>query len=115
MNATTTASLLTAMPAAAHERLARSAIRLDDVAALLDVHDDDVVLLAGSFATGEANATSDLDLLVITGERAVRRPPGSSNHPSIFGDSYDARIGDLVVNIEYINEARVAEVCRIID
>ena len=73
------------------------------------------LLLAGSYATGEANPTSDLDLLVLTTESGSRAPAGSSNHPSIFGDSYDIQLADLTVNLEYVPQSRFLDLCEAVN
>lgn len=104
-------SAFTAMPAAVHAELARRGIELADLAAVPDLLAGEPLLLAGSYATGEANPTSDLDLLVLTNESGSRAPAGSSNHPSIFGDSYDIQLADLTVNLEYVPQSRLLDLC----
>jgi hypothetical protein len=99
------------MPAAVHAELARRGIPLADLAAVPDLLAGEPLLLAGSYATGEANPTSDLDLLVLTNESGSRAPAGSSNHPSIFGDSYDIQLADLTVNLEYVPQSRFLDLC----
>jgi predicted nucleotidyltransferase len=106
---------LTLLPETVRAELARRQVPLADVAALLDVRDGDAVLLTGSYATGEFKPTSDLDFLVLTPSRASRRLPGTTNHPSIFGDSFDGRVGDLVVNVEYIAVDLLAVLCTALD
>ncbi|MFE4822146.1 nucleotidyltransferase domain-containing protein [Streptomyces sp. NPDC056704] len=87
-----------------------------EIADLVDLAPDDVLLLAGSYATGEANPTSDLDLLVLRATDTAPRPPAtSSNHPSIFGDSFDIAVGDLTVNLEYVGARKYDDLCALID
>jgi hypothetical protein len=108
-------SAFAAMPPAVHAELARRGIALTELAAVPDLRAGEPLLLAGSYATGEANPTSDLDLLVLTAESGSRAPAGSSNHPSIFGDSYDIRLADLTVNLEYVPQARFLDLCAAVD
>ncbi|MDQ2837817.1 MAG: nucleotidyltransferase domain-containing protein [Actinomycetota bacterium] len=108
------AAVFAAMPAAVHAELDRRGIRLAQVAEVVDLRPDEVLLLAGSYATGEANPTSDLDLLVLSVESGSRAPAGSSNHPSIFGDSYDITLADLTVNVEYVPQSRFLELCDMV-
>ncbi len=90
------------MPAHVLDELVRRGVDLRTLARVVDVHRDEALLLTGSYATGEANPTSDLDFLVLSGSRRPEAPDGASNHPSIFGDSFDVQLGDLTVNIEYV-------------
>ena len=107
--------VLGGLPGGVRAELDRRGVDHGAVEALLDLRPDDVLLLAGSYATGEANPTSDLDLLVITARpRAARRPPGSTNHPSTFGDSLDGRVAGLVVNVEYVAAERLAAVAALL-
>jgi hypothetical protein len=108
-------SAFAAMPPAVHAELARRGIPLTDLAALPDLRDGEPLLLAGSYASGEANPTSDLDLLVLTAETGSRAPAGSSNHPSIFGDSYDIALADLTVNLEYVPQTRFLDLCEAVN
>lgn len=108
-------SAFEAMPAAVHAELARRGIELAELAGVPDLCDGEPLLLAGSYATGEANPTSDLDLLVLTAESGSRAPAGSSNHPSIFGDSYDIELADLTVNLEYVPQARFHDLCQAVN
>ncbi|WP_017624886.1 nucleotidyltransferase domain-containing protein [Nocardiopsis chromatogenes] len=85
-----------------------------DAARVLDPRPAQAVLLTGSYATGEFNPTSDLDLLVLTDGSAPARPPGATNHPSTFGDSFDTAVGGLVVNTEYVDRARADELSRVV-
>lgn len=105
-------SAFAAMPAAVRAELARRGIGLAELAAVPDLREGEPLLLAGSYATGEANPTSDLDLLVLTTESGSRTPAGSSNHPSIFGDSYDIQLADLTVNLEYVPQSRFLDLCE---
>jgi len=52
---------------------------------------------------------------VLTSEAGSRAPAGSSNHPSIFGDSYDIRLADLTVNLEYVPQSRFLDLCAAVD
>jgi len=79
---------------------------------VLDRAPGEPVLLTGSYASGEHNPTSDLDILIIT-QGSVGRLPEVSNHPSIFGDSYDVKVGEVSVNIEYVSEIKVRELAQI--
>jgi hypothetical protein len=108
-------SAFAAMPAAVHAELARRGIGLTELAAVPDLREGEPLLLAGSYATGEANPTSDLDLLVLTTETGSRAPAGSSNHPSIFGDSYDIQLADLTVNLEYVPQSRFLDLCEAVN
>jgi hypothetical protein len=108
-------SAFAAMPPAVHAELARRGIGLAELAAVPDLRDGEPLLLAGSYATGEVNPTSDLDLLVLTTETGSRAPAGSSNHPSIFGDSYDIRLADLTVNLEYVPQSRFLDLCQAVN
>jgi hypothetical protein len=108
-------SAFDAMPAEVHAELSRRGIQLAELAATVDLRPDEALLLAGSYATGEANPTSDLDLLVLTAESGSRAPKGSSNHPSIFGDSYDIRLADLTVNLEYVPQSRFLDLCAAVE
>nr|WP_042187364.1 nucleotidyltransferase domain-containing protein [Kibdelosporangium sp. MJ126-NF4]CEL18027.1 hypothetical protein [Kibdelosporangium sp. MJ126-NF4]CTQ90745.1 hypothetical protein [Kibdelosporangium sp. MJ126-NF4] len=89
-------------------------VDFDELAALVDVQAGETLLLAGSYASGEANETSDLDLLVITDDRAVSAPPKAANHPSIFGDSFDIDLGAIIVNLEYVTASRLADLNLIV-
>lgn len=110
------ADVLRALPGPVRAELARRGVELSAAGALLDLAPGDAVLLAGSYATGEANPTSDLDLLVLTpAARPVRRRPGRTNHPSTFGDSIDGRVAGLVVNVEYVAVDRLAAVAALLD
>lgn len=106
---------LDAMPPQVHEMFARRGINADRVAALIDLGPQDMLLLAGSYATGEANATSDLDFLVLCESDDHSVPVGSSNHPSIFGDSFDIQVNDLTVNLEYVNKRWFEALCAAVD
>lgn len=108
-------SAFAAMPDAVHAELARRGIGLAELAEVPDLRDGEPLLLAGSYATGEANPTSDLDLLVLTTEIGSRAPAGSSNHPSIFGDSYDIRLADLTVNLEYVPQSKFLDLCQAVN
>lgn len=76
---------------------------------------DEPVLLTGSYTSGEHNPTSDLDILVITQGAVSRVPAKASNHPSIFGDSFDVKVGEISVNIEYVSVHKVRELAQIVD
>lgn len=108
-------SALDGMPPLVREMLARRLIEPERIAAQIDLGLDDVLLLAGSYATGEANPTSDLDLLVLCERPSYRIPDGASNHPSIFGDSFDIIINGLTVNLEYVPVGRFEDLCAAID
>jgi predicted nucleotidyltransferase len=103
------------LPATVRAELDRRGIEIKEVAAVIDDADTEVVALTGSYATGEANQTSDLDFTVVTARPAARRIAGAANHPSIFGDSFDVRVRSLLVNIEYVAEDGLDSVCAIID
>jgi predicted nucleotidyltransferase len=94
-------------------QLKNRGVELARVAALVDSEAGDAVLLAGSYATGEANPTSDLDLLVLTAHERAPRALGMTNHPSLLGDSFDGQAGDLVVNVEYVPRQRLANIGKI--
>lgn len=94
--------MLDGLPAEVRRQLAARGAEPDAIAALVDAEPGDPVLLAGSYALGEANPTSDLDLLVLTGHGRTARGDGLVNHPSLLGDSFDGKAGDLVVNVEYV-------------
>ncbi|MFF7991021.1 nucleotidyltransferase domain-containing protein [Kitasatospora xanthocidica] len=102
-------ALLDALPAHVRTELARRGVALPAVAGLIDADLDEPVLLTGSYASGEANPTSDLDVLVLTRRPRARRVPGTVNHPSILGDSFDGLVADLPVNIEYVAEGRLED------
>jgi len=106
--------LLAGLPAEVLGQLRSRGAELAQVAALVDWEAGEPVLLTGSYATGEANPTSDLDLLVLTRRDRAVRAAGMANHPSLLGDSFDGRVGDLVVNVEYVPQPRLAEVGRVI-
>jgi hypothetical protein len=89
-------------------------VDFDRLAGLMDIRDGETLLLAGSYATGEANDTSDVDLLVVMDDRAVAAPPAASNHPSIFGDSFDIDLGTITVNLEYVPASRLADLNLIV-
>lgn len=107
-------SVLDRLPAPVRAELDRRQAALPAVAALVDADDDEPVLLAGSYATGEWNPTSDLDLLVLTKRHRPRRVPGTVNHPSLLGDSFDGQAGDLPVNVEYVGAERLHDLARIV-
>ena len=94
------------------ERLRKRGVDPAAVEALLDTVAEDIVLLAGSYATGEHNPTSDLDLLIITDGRAPTRLPDMTNHPSILGDSFDGMAGDLAANGDAVDPAPVAAIAE---
>jgi hypothetical protein len=100
------------LPGAVRDELSRRGIELQQLAGLVDLHAGEPLLLAGSYATGEANPTSDLDLLVLTEDDGNRAPAGSSNHPSIFGDSFDIQLAGLTVNLEYVPQSRFLDLCQ---
>ncbi len=102
------------MPSNVHAELQRRGISLQSLADVVELRPGEPLLLAGSYATGEANPTSDLDLLVLTLDEDYRGIAGSSNHPSIFGDSFDVTLGDLNVNVEYVPQDRYLDLCRTI-
>ncbi|MGH8933777.1 MAG: nucleotidyltransferase domain-containing protein [Egibacteraceae bacterium] len=106
--------ILERLPAGVLAELERRDIAPSDVARALDVGPEEALLLTGSYATGEFNPTSDLDLLVLTGGRAHGRPEGATNHPSTFGDSFDVQVRDLVVNLEYVEARRVHDLCALV-
>ncbi|ANP48599.1 putative nucleotidyltransferase [Streptomyces griseochromogenes] len=108
-------SLLDRLPAPVRAELDRRQAALPAIAALVEADQDEPVLLAGSYATGEWNPTSDLDLLVLTRRYRPRRTPGTTNHPSILGDSFDGRAGDLPVNVEYVGEERLQDIARVLE
>ncbi|MFE2926831.1 nucleotidyltransferase domain-containing protein [Streptomyces goshikiensis] len=96
--------------------LERRGIGLAEVGALVDLAPDDVLLLAGSYATGEANPTSDLDLLVLRANEDLPRPRVAGvSHPSMFGDSFDILVGDLTVNLEYVSGRKYDDLCAVVD
>ncbi|MEU4205976.1 nucleotidyltransferase domain-containing protein [Streptomyces sp. NPDC045470] len=101
-------ALLDALPPSVQAALGRQGATPERIAALVDDRPGDVVMLAGSYATGEANPTSDLDILVLMPGPGARGVPGTTNHPSIFGDSFDGMAGELMVNIEYVSEDAIA-------
>lgn len=105
---------LETLPANVLAELDQRGIPLAALAAAVDLRPGEPLLLAGSYATGEANPTSDLDLLVFTLDDDYRGIPGSSNHPSIFGDSFDVTLVDLNVNIEYVPQSRFLDLCKTI-
>lgn len=107
--------LETGLPETVKAELCRRGIALADVAEVLDDAGTEVVALTGSYATGEANETSDLDFTVISKHSAARQIAGAANHPSIFGDSFDVRVKSLLVNIEYVAESGLEVICAIID
>jgi predicted nucleotidyltransferase len=110
------ADILTrALPGTVLAELKRRGIPPGQVAAAVDASEGDLVALTGSYATGEANVTSDLDFTVITADPARRRVAHGANHPSILGDSFDVRVGSLQVNIEYVHSGRLEDICAIID
>jgi hypothetical protein len=109
-------SSFAAMPAGVHAELGRRGIALAELAAAVELRAGEALLLAGSYATGEQNPTSDLDLLVLTADPESRAvPTGSSNHPSIFGDSFDIQLADLTVNLEYVPQSRFLDLCAAVD
>jgi hypothetical protein len=105
-------SAFDAMPEAVKAELSRRGISAHQLAELVDLRAGEPLLLTGSYATGEANPTSDLDLLVLTEVDGDRAPAGASNHPSIFGDSFDIRLADLTVNLEYVPQSRFLDLCQ---
>lgn len=100
-------------PAAVLSQLRARGAELARIAALVDCEPGEAVLLTGSYATGEANPTSDLDLLVLTGRERTVRHEGMTNHPSLLGDSFDGQVGDLAVNVEYVPRQRLTDIGRI--
>lgn len=108
------ARVLDRLPGAVFAELDRRGIDRTDLAATVEVLPDDALLVTGSYATGEHNPTSDLDLLVLTHGHARHRPPSATNHPSTFGDSFDVTLASLTVNVEYVAVARVLEVCALV-
>ncbi|MFJ8624935.1 nucleotidyltransferase domain-containing protein [Kitasatospora sp. NPDC093550] len=108
-------SVLDRLPAPVRAELDRRRAPLPAMAALVEADDDEPVLLAGSYATGEWNPTSDLDLLVLTKRNRPRRAPGTTNHPSILGDSFDGQAGDLPVNVEYVSAERLHDLARVLE
>ncbi|MGW2491387.1 nucleotidyltransferase domain-containing protein [Streptomyces sp. NPDC001606] len=108
-------SVLDRLPAPVRAELDRRQAALPAIAALVEADEDEPVLLAGSYATGEWNPTSDLDLLVLTRRHRPRRTPGTTNHPSILGDSFDGRAGDLPVNVEYVSAERLHDLARMLE
>ncbi|MDA2804742.1 nucleotidyltransferase domain-containing protein [Nocardiopsis suaedae] len=114
--AATAAEALDSLPGGVVRALAARGIAPDDLdaARVLDPRPAQAVLLTGSYATGEFNPTSDLDLLVLTDGSAPARPPGATNHPSTFGDSFDTVVGGLVVNTEYVDRSRADELSRVV-
>ncbi|MDA2813560.1 nucleotidyltransferase domain-containing protein [Nocardiopsis sp. RSe5-2] len=113
--AATAAEALRSLPGGVVQALAARGIAPRDLedARVLDPRPAQAVLLTGSYATGEFNPTSDLDLLVLTDGSAPARPPGATNHPSTFGDSFDTVVGGLVVNTEYVDRSRADELSRV--
>ncbi|MYW17021.1 hypothetical protein GT039_15840 [Streptomyces sp. SID2955] len=107
-------SVLDRLPAPVQAELDRRQAALPAIAALVEADEDEPVLLAGSYATGEWNPTSDLDLLVLTKRHRPRRAPGTTNHPSILGDSFDGLAGDLPVNVEYVSAERLHDLARVL-
>ncbi|MFF8784442.1 nucleotidyltransferase domain-containing protein [Streptomyces sp. NPDC015125] len=107
-------ALLDRLPSPVRAQLHDRRIELPPIAALVEADEDEPVLLVGSYASGEANPTSDLDLLVLTKRRRRRRRPGTTNHPSIFGDSFDGQVGDLPVNIEYVSQERLHDIAQVL-
>jgi hypothetical protein len=103
-----------AMPPTVHAELSKRGIALDSVAEIVELRAGEPLMLAGSYAVGEANPTSDLDLLVFTSTDDYRGPADSSNHPSIFGDSFDITLADLTVNLEYVPQPRFLDLCTTI-
>lgn len=74
----------------------------------------DTVLLTGSYARGEATASSDLDLTVICDAPPPRRP-GTRGYPSILGDSVvAARIDALVINVDFLRRDALRSVCAVL-
>ncbi|MFG2526527.1 nucleotidyltransferase domain-containing protein [Streptomyces sp. NPDC048516] len=108
-------ALLDRLPSPVRDQLNDRRIALPPIAALVEADEDEPVLLVGSYASGEANPTSDLDLLVLTKRRRRRRRPGTTNHPSIFGDSFDGQVGDLPVNIEYVAQERLHDIAQVLE
>jgi predicted nucleotidyltransferase len=106
--------LLDGFPAEVTRQLRERGADLAQIAALIAHHSGDAVLLTGSYASGEANPTSDLDLLVLTRREQAGQVTGMVNHPSLLGDSFDGRAGDLVVNVEYVLQQRLADISRIV-
>lgn len=93
---------------------ARYGVRPEHLRALETFAAADSVLLTGSYARGEATSASDLDLTVIC-TAPPARPPGVRGYPSIFGDSVvAARIGDLVVNLEWLRRDALRTVCDLL-
>lgn len=107
-------AILDRLPAVVLTELERRDIDRSAIARAIDVGPGDALLLTGSYATGEYNPTSDLDLLVLANGRTHGRPEGATNHPSILGDSFDVLFGDLVVNLEYVQAQRVHDLCAVV-
>ena len=93
---------------------ARYGVRAEHLRPLETFAPSDTVLLTGSYARGEATSASDLDLTAIC-VAPPARPPGVRGYPSIFGDSVvAARIGDLVVNVEWLRRDILCTVCDLL-
>lgn len=107
---------LAGLPGGVVEALARRGIPLERLLPLVPAPPGAIVLLTGSYATGEATPASDLDFLVIhpAGWEHVR-PAGAVNHPSVYGDSYDCDLGGLLCNLELVADVHVEAVCALLD
>ena len=101
--------VFSAMPESVLSMLRRRNVSLEELARQVLVRHGEALLLTGSYATGEANPTSDLDLLVLTRTDDSRAPEEGVNHPSMFGDSFDVFLADLNVNIEYVPQAKIED------
>lgn len=107
---------LARLPHGVMEALGRRGITIERLLPLVPAPAGHVVLLTGSYATGEATPTSDLDFLVVHPAGVEHaRPAGAVNHPSIHGDSYDCDLGGLVCNVELVAETDVEAVCALLD
>lgn len=102
-------------PAPATAALAARGISWDAVHSAVPIAAGDLVLLTGSFAAGETNPNSDLDLLALGSGGLAAVPAGAADHPSLWGSSYDVWVDGLPVNVECVDIDVPARLVRLLD
>ncbi|WP_030720118.1 nucleotidyltransferase domain-containing protein [Streptomyces griseus] len=89
----------------APEALSSYGIRPNDLRSIENFGPQDSVFLVGSYARGEATASSDLDLAVLC-DRQPARVDGTRGYPSVVGDTVvAAEVNGLALTVEFIRRS----------
>jgi nucleotidyltransferase-like protein len=106
--------LFNLLDASVPQLLRRHGVTAQDLRLVPEPDPHDSVILAGSYARGEATVGSDLDLAIICAEPPPRAP-ATRGYPSVFGDSVVvADVNGLIVNVEFLRREMLQTICTVL-